>query len=371
MIEAALREDPLPSVRWTYFDLPRWARVWKRGQRGVHLYYYLWQIAIYVIAKRLHARVGFELAHHATFGTSWMPTLLARLPVPLVWGPVGGAETAPRAFYRSFGWRGRAYERGRNVARWAAEFDPLLHATVRTATIGLAKANETAEWMRRRRLRCVELHQESGITEQEYAQLCRYPVRTEGPIRFVSMGRLLHWKGFHLGIRAFAAFRSVWPEGEYWIVGDGAERGRLQELARRSGLGDAIRFPGALARVKVLESLAVCDVLVHPSLHDSGGLVCPEAMAAGRPVICLDLGGPALQVTKETGFKVLAGTPDRVVRDMSAAMVTLARDPELRHRMGEAGRRRAFEFCSWDRKGEYLNAVYQRAAAHAQRSAVG
>src|SRR2546430_4418443 len=42
----------------------------------------------------------------------------------------------------------------------------------------------------------------------------------------------------------------------------------------------------------------------HPSLHDSGGWVCLEAMAAGRPVICLDLGGPGYQVTEESGIKI-------------------------------------------------------------------
>ncbi|KAB2833154.1 MAG: glycosyltransferase family 1 protein, partial [Candidatus Dadabacteria bacterium] len=44
----------LSGVHWIYFDYPGWARFWKRGQRGVHLYYYLWQIAVYFLARRLH-----------------------------------------------------------------------------------------------------------------------------------------------------------------------------------------------------------------------------------------------------------------------------------------------------------------------------
>jgi hypothetical protein len=51
-IEKALREEPLPNVHWVYFDLPRWARFWKKGQRGVHLYYYLWQVGIYFLARQ-------------------------------------------------------------------------------------------------------------------------------------------------------------------------------------------------------------------------------------------------------------------------------------------------------------------------------
>jgi glycosyltransferase involved in cell wall biosynthesis len=123
-----------------------------------------------------------------------------------------------------------------------------------------------------------------------------------------------------------------------------------------------VRFWGKLPRQQVLAKLAECDVLVHPSLHDSGGWVCPEAMAAGRPVICLDLGGPALQVTEETGFKVPAISPEQVVKDLAKAMCRLAQEPAMRARMSEAARRRVAEYFDWDKKGEWIRDVYQEVA---------
>src|ERR1700680_3319916 len=56
-IEAAGATQPGQQVHWVYVALPRWARLWKRGPRGVHLYYYLWQVGAYVVAKRLHKEV--------------------------------------------------------------------------------------------------------------------------------------------------------------------------------------------------------------------------------------------------------------------------------------------------------------------------
>ena len=76
-------------------------------------------------------------------------------------------------------------------------------------------------------------------------------------------------------------------------------------------------------------------VLVHPSLHDSGGVVCVEALAAGRPVVCLDLGGPACLVTEEAGIRVRADAPAQSIQDLSAALARLAADPGLRARMGK------------------------------------
>ena len=58
-----------------------------------------------------------------------------------------------------------------------------------------------------------------------------------------------------------------------------------------------------LPRHEVLQKLIKCDILLQPSFHDSGTYVCAEAMASGRPVICLNLGGQAIQINEETGLK--------------------------------------------------------------------
>lgn len=365
VIEKALKETPLPNVHWVYFDLPRWARFWKKGQRGVHLYYYLWQVGIYFLARRLHRKVKFDLIHHVTFGNYWMPSFLALLPVPFIWGPVGGGESAPKPFYRTFSWRGRMHEYLRSFARWFGEHDPFVRMTARRAALALATTHETAGRVKNLGAFRVEVMSQVALPAEEIHQLAAVPAHTGNPFRLLSLGRLLHWKGFHLGLRAFARFVREFPRSEYWIVGDGPERRNLERLARELGVADRVRFWGALPRAEALKKLAECDVLVHPSLHDSGGWVCAEAMAAGRPVICLDLGGPALQVTEETGFKIPARTPEQAVREMAEAMLRLARDPELRLRMGEAARRLVREEFSWERRGEQIRQVYAAAVAGA------
>jgi glycosyltransferase involved in cell wall biosynthesis len=175
---------------------------------------------------------------------------------------------------------------------------------------------------------------------------------------------MLHWKGFHLGLKAFAA--AALPGSEYWLVGSGPELANLKRLARDLGITHKVRFLGQLTRVDALAKLAACQALVHPSLHDSGGYVCLEAMAAGRPVICLDLAGPATQVTENTGIKVPAQDPQQAVRDLANAMITLANNPDMRLRMGQAARERAATVFAWERKGESLSALYESLADSAR-----
>jgi glycosyltransferase involved in cell wall biosynthesis len=357
-IEKSLAKEPLPNVHWVYFDLPRWACFWKKGERGVHLYYYLWQIAAYFVARKVHRCIGFNLVHHVTFGNYWLPSCLGLLPIPFIWGPVGGGESAPHAFWRSFSLRGKAYELLRDLVRSVAQFSPIVRLTTWRAAVGLAATPQTEKRLRSLGCRNVAVLSSVGLSKDEIGRLCSFTIRQSNPLRLVSIGNLLHWKGFELSLRGFAHFQSRFPAAEYWIIGDGPERKRLRKLAQRLGVGGSVTFWGAIPRRQVLEKLAECDVLLHPSLHDSGGWVCLEAMAAGRPVVCLDLGGPALQVREDTGIKVPATSPEQVVSDLAAAMMQLAEDPDLRIRLGVAARQRVREHFDWDQKGVFMASLY-------------
>jgi glycosyltransferase involved in cell wall biosynthesis len=353
---------PLPNLHWIYYDLPPWARFWKKKGRGVHLYYNLWQLGALRIAKRLHLEVGFDIVHHATIVNYWLPAFLGLLPVPFVWGPVGGAESGPRTFYGTFGWRGRIFEHVRDAARWLGEVNPLVRAAARRCRIALATTSETAAALERLGCRRVRVLSQVAVDHDEFARLSAIPIRTSPPFRLVSVGSLLHLKGFRFALIAFAEMLKDHPDTEYWLVGEGPERRRLEQLTRDLGIADHVRFWGQVPRSDVMDILAECDALVLPSFHDSGSYACIEALAAGRPVICLDLGGPAELVTTDCGFKIAARNPEQVSSDLAAAMKTLAEDAALRHRLGEAGRGRVRERFFWDSSGDIMNEFYRTAA---------
>ena len=180
------------------------------------------------------------------------------------------------------------------------------------------------------------------------------------PIRFISVGRLLDWKGFKLGLRAFA--EAAIPDAQYWIVGDGPVRESLERQVKKLGIDKSVKFWGLVDRSKVLDLLGQCHALIHPSLHDSGGWVCLEAMAAGRPVICLDWGGPGFQVNEETGFKVYPISPVQVVSEMAIAMKTWEKDPSLINLKSKAARMRVSNEFTWSVKTKKLNALYHQLA---------
>jgi glycosyltransferase involved in cell wall biosynthesis len=178
------------------------------------------------------------------------------------------------------------------------------------------------------------------------------------------MGRLLHWKGFHLAIRAFARLAEKDADAELWIVNDGPFRGELEKTAAQVGVGSRVKFFGRLATYEeVLEKLARSHVLIHPALHEGFGNVCMEALAAGRPVVCLDIGGPASQVTPETGFAAPVTTVTEAVESMASFLDRVASDRALLAKMSAQARLHARERFTMQRLGAVMNSFYHEAAA--------
>lgn len=357
-IEAELAANPVPNLHFVYFTLPFWQDSLRWGQSGaMQLHYYLWQIQAYFVGRNLHQEIRFDIVHHVTFVRYSSPSFLSLLPIPFIWGPVGGGESAPLSFWADFNWKNKLYESLRWAWRSIGELDPFTRLTAQRSAIAYATTEDTAKQLRKLGASHIERLSESGISQLEIEQLSQCPPPTGSPVRFINIARLLHWKGIHLGLRAFA--QANLPDAEYWILGEGPELERLQGLTLDLGIADRVKFFGLLPREEVLLKLGQCSALVHPSLHDSGGWVPLEAMASGRPILCLDLGGPSELVTSEIGIKVPAHSPEQAVNDLAKAMIRLAEDRNLCLQMGQAGQQKVKNYYSWEAKGKLLAHVYK------------
>ena len=193
----AIEQASVPGrVRFVYLDLPGWTSFWKKGRRGLYPYYFFWQIVAYIRARRLQREIGFDAVQHVTFMNYWMPGWLALLPVPFIWGPVGGGESTPAAFRGILGSRGRIHEVVRDLARARARWDPLTRFTARRAALALATTEETLDHLKA--LGCPRVRVEPGaaLSDTDLRILNQLTPAPNEPFRLLSVGRLLHWKGF-------------------------------------------------------------------------------------------------------------------------------------------------------------------------------
>jgi len=360
--ELALR--PIERLNFLYYDSPKWLCWWKKGSRGVQLYYYLWQLGAIGVARKAHQEIGFDLGHHVTFVKYWVPSFLAFLDIPYLWGPVGGGESTPRGFHKTFNWRGKIYEWQRSTARFLAHLDPLVRLTAKRASLAIATSAETADAVKRLKVKRCKIMTQVGLTEEELSFFDRFEPDNNAGKYFLSIGNLLHWKGFHLGLEAFAQAKTLHQSHEYWFIGDGPQRRSLQKMAGELGVADRVRFLGKIPRQQVLQHLKGCIALLHPSLHESGGFVCAEALAAGTPVICLDHGGPGVLVPPNGGVLVEATNPTDVIKKISEAMANIFNSVDLKKKLGKAAQQHANKNLGWEEKAKMFSKLYYEIVGH-------
>jgi glycosyltransferase involved in cell wall biosynthesis len=138
-------------------------------------------------------------------------------------------------------------------------------------------------------------------------------------------------------------------------VGDGPERGKVEQYCREHNICGAITFIGSFPLVE--EVLVGADLFLLPSESESFGLSALEAMACKVPVVASRAGGlPEVVVDGETGFLCPVGDVD----GMAAAALKLLTDDELHRRFGEAGRRRAVDQFGQDPVVQRYRSFYQR-----------
>ncbi|HEY2330088.1 MAG TPA: glycosyltransferase family 4 protein [Verrucomicrobiae bacterium] len=371
LTEPVLAKNPLPNFHPIFFKLPPALQWLSRHSATGAIYYHLWQENLRGLVRELHAKTKFDLVHHVTYGRYWSPSGLRELGLPFIWGPVGAAETPPREFVSELPPRYRVIEALRDGARSFCERGSALRATAATATIAIGVTRESCDALKRLGARRVERMPQLALTDEDLAQFAALPAPPPGPLRAICIGRHVHWKGFHLAIRAFAQFAKNNSAAELWIVNDGPFRRELDKTAANTGVSARVKFLGTLPKyADVLEKLGQSHVLLHPALHEGFGNVCLEAMAAGRPVACLDIGGPASQITPETGFAAPATNPAEAVAALANFLGKIDRDRALLARMSAAARAHVGKNFTMRQVNARMREFYAEAVGqHAEKSA--
>ena len=318
VIEAA--KNPLRLLGAHLRQVRRSPRAWGRALRlawktrsvgaRAALYQLFYFLEAGVLADHLHARGVTHLHNHlgdASGNLTLITAELAGLPFSLT-------LHGPTVFFEPYRWALRE-----KVAR--AAFVACISHYCRSQAMLFS---DEADWPRLRIVHC-------GIQPALYQ--AGGEAGGEGHVVFV--GRLDPVKGVTLLLEAFAAVKARHPQARLTVAGDGPARSRLEARARDLGL--EVAFPGYLDEAQVADLLASAAMLVLPSFAEGLPVVLMEALASRIPVIATQVAGVSeLVVDGVSGLIVPPGD----VAGLARAMDRLLGDPDLRARMGEAGRAR-------------------------------
>lgn len=194
----------------------------------------------------------------------------------------------------------------------------------------------------------------NGVEIERFAEAEPYEELRDGTLNILFVGRFEERKGLIHLLKAYHRLRKRKVDARLLVIGDGPKRREYKRFVGLRGIRD-VEFLGRVSDDEKVRYFASADIYCAPNTgQESFGIVLLEAMAAGVPIVASDIHGFKRVVERNVqGILVEPRNP----RALAAGLYALARDPDLRHEMGEAGRQRAPEF-SWDRVTERIVDYY-------------
>jgi glycosyltransferase involved in cell wall biosynthesis len=335
----------------------------KTTAKFINIYYAWWQHNIIKAAWSLHQQHNFHIAHHLTFSRYWVGNSLVNLPIPFIWGPLGAGERPPSRMLKGLPLRYRLACHIRTRTQMIFERSRLLAQTARKAFVTFASTKDTFARLQGLGAYDIRYLPQIAFGESRLAELLAFRATPPSDrLSLVSAGRLLYWKGFDLGIHTVAELIKRGVAVEYEILNGGPMQAYLEALARNLGISRQVTFSGYQKQYSdVLTRIGKAHALLHPALHEAFGNVCLEALSMGKPVVCLDIGGPAMQVDTSCGFAAPITSRAAAVKAMADYLQSFVVDPNSYTRASDAAIRRVREHFSLNLQIEAVKSVYETA----------
>lgn len=277
--------------------------------------YYLWQLQVFDIAKKLVNQKKFELIHQLNTIGFRQPGFLWKLNLPFVWGPVGGSSN----LHKNFMWSLSPGNLIRNIIRnitniYFLKFSSRIKSTVdAAAAIFVATTADKLNFIKYFQMDLPVIRENSIV---EYATKTR---KINEIISFVWVGSLDERKALNFLLEALSLLTTSKP----WIlniVGDGPLRRRLHETSIIFGINSKIIWHGNVTHDAVISIMKESDVNIITSTMDSNPTVLLEAFEVGIPTIALDHFGMKDLIDNDVGFKIPVKNIDEIIHAFSMTL---------------------------------------------------
>lgn len=358
-IEPWIAEHPEYShIHFLYFDLPKWARFWKKGLRGVRTYYNIWQWLTNSIVRRTMEENNIYIFHHLTYGNVlWKVSSYGQKQF-FIWGPAGGVETIPEEYTCHYSKKMQLVEKLRRLMADNLKFNAGFKRRCKNADLILCKTDILRQHI-------PEKYRDKAVlfTDVAVDNLLEVPAVVESEpnkrVEFITVGKLDPWRGFDLTIEAFAKAAEKNENIHLTIIGKGADRERLETLINKLKLREKVTMAGSVSMERYQEYMRNCDVVVNASLKEGAVTVSFDSMAMGKPLICIDTTGYTRYFSSEYAEIIQRADRDTTIQSLANSMVKLT-DSHLRFEMGKKAQNAGNKF-TWENRGKEIESIISKA----------
>jgi len=335
------------------------------------LLYRDWQRKSVNHATQLHHKYRFALTHHVTYASWRMPSPLWRLPIPFVFGPVGGGAATPRAFRRILGRSAGAFEVLRDTATFVSARGRSLRLCCEKSSAVVAADAATEAFLAAHGASHIHRLCQVFFSDVEASRFMKRkrPRSARGAkLTIFAGGNLEGRKGTYLSLRALALLKEKGIPFSYIYGGWGPDLQAMKYLADQLGITDAVRFHHGYSGDDYTRQLHTSDVYLLPSIRETAGITMMEATIAGCYPIVLASTGAGDIVERTGGTAICAKSPEDAVRQIAEKLEWCYRQREELQQRAEAAGKNMRELYSESHYQKAISEIYREAiATHARR----
>jgi glycosyltransferase involved in cell wall biosynthesis len=331
-IENYLKSNPQllnENLKFIYVGLSKKLTFWKKGNRGIRLYYTLWQRKAAKVASEWNDRMHFDLVQHITFVSYTQTTYMYRLKIPLIWGPISGGENIPSGIGIEMSMKEKMTETIRKTSQQMALIMLSIRKTMRDAKYILVATDETKEKIPQKYQYKTRLISAIGLEKIPDLQPIK---KNNDKVQIIMAGRLIYWKAFDIGLRAFLRIADQFPNAELHILGEGNQKKKLEKIAG-TYLEKQVFFEDPVPHDQIFEFYRKYDIFLNTTLRDSGCMTMMEAMSTGLPCIAIETGGPKVLLNGNSYGSVASNSYEKCIEEMADRLGGLIENPALREKI--------------------------------------
>lgn len=343
------------DIHFIYYDLPPILKFWKKGMRGVRIYYVLWQYFTNRIVKRTMQENDIKIYHLLTYGNALWPASRYGQKQFFIWGPTGGLDTVLNDYSRHYNLKGKFIEFFRRLVVNTLTLNYSFNKRCKNANLILCKTGFTRD-------RIPQKYRDKSIIFTDVAvdhDICKpdSEFRDEKVTKYLTVGKLDAWRGFDLIIEAIDLAVNENENIDLTIVGSGQDWDRLKKIVLDKGLSNYVKMVGKVSMKEYYQYMSETDVVINAALKEGAVTTSFDAMTLGKPLICIDTKGYTRNFKNDYSIIIPQQSRKITIDSLKVAILKLT-DRNIRIKLGKTAQKNSEKF-SWENKGKEIYNIFE------------
>ena len=294
--------------------------------------YIHWQLKVFFYFRKKIRFYRFDYIWHLTFGNIFLPTFMYLFKVPFIWGPIGGGERVRFLNYKNFSITDALPHYVKSLLVKTIRFNPFVIFPESKAKLIISKTRDTFNLLSNKAKSKSIIRLETAFDLPSHnANVIK---NFNDKIIFCYTGRLTSFKNVILTLEALKRSR-INDDYVYKIIGDGPQRKFLESFVKNNKMEKNVIFLGNLSRFDTLETLMASDIYLFPSLREGGTWALMEAMALGKPTICIKTSGMEMIADSSSAILIPLESNSKMLINFQNAITVLSHNHDLRKKIGD------------------------------------